>query len=388
MDLSIFLQPVSTSFKSEDFRSHQLGSATDFNPDIEGVSGERVTKLAVIGVPEGRGSVENEACSKAPHLIREYLYKLGKPVDHIKISDFGNIEPGNTVEDTYYALSSTVAHFIKHGYVTIIIGGGQDLTFANYQAYSQLEQTVDLVSVDSQFNLGDQNGPASSENYLAKIIAEHPNYLFNHTNIGYQTYFTDDRSIHLMDRLYFDCHRLGNVQQDLELVEPMVRNADAVSFDVSAVRFSDAPGCAHASPHGLYGEEACAISRYAGLSDKLTSIGFYEMNPELDHRGQTAHLVAQLIWHFIQGFSSRKQDYPVADKSQYTKYHVPISEGEHQLTFYKSNLSERWWMEVPYPDNGNTKYKRHAMIPCSYNEYVKATEDEMPDRWWKTYQKL
>lgn len=387
MDLSIFLQSVSSSFRSEDYESFQLGSVTEFNPDIEENLDNR-TRLAIIGVPEGRGSIENQACSKAPHLIREYLYKLGKPTDHINLYDFGNIEPGNSIEDTYYAVSGAVSHLIKNGYVVVILGGGQDLTFANYNAYGDLEQTVDMVSVDSKFDLGNQNERLGSDNFLSKIVAQQPNYLFNHTNIGYQTYFMDDRSIHIMEQLYFDCHRLGNVQQDIEMVEPMVRNADMLSFDISAIRFSDAPGCAHASPHGLYGEEACAISRYAGLSDKLTSIGFYEMNPELDQRGQSAHLVAQLVWHFIQGVCYRKKDYPVADKSEYTKYLVPLNDGDNEIVFYKSNLSERWWMEVPYPTRADMKYKRHAMIPCSYNEYLLATKDEMPDRWWRTFQKL
>jgi formiminoglutamase len=387
VDLSIFLQSVSSSFKSEDYESFQLGSVTEFNPDIE-EDLEGQTRLAVIGVPEGRGSIENQACSKAPHLIREYLYKLGKPTDQIKLYDFGNIEPGNSIEDTYYAVSGSVSQLIKNGYVVVILGGGQDLTFANYNAYGDLEQTVDMVSVDSKFDLGNQNEQLGSDNFLSKIVAQQPNYLFNHTNIGYQTYFMDDRSIHIMEQLYFDCHRLGNVQRDIEVVEPMVRNADMLSFDISAIRFSDAPGCAHASPHGLYGEEACAIARYAGLSDKLSSIGFYEMNPELDQRGQSAHLVAQLVWHFAQGVCHRKKDYPVADKSEYTKYLVPLSDGENEIVFYKSNLSERWWMEVPYPSKPNMKYKRHAMIPCSYHEYLQATQDEMPDRWWKTFQKL
>jgi arginase family enzyme len=387
LDLSIFLQPVSTSFKAEDYESFQLGSVTEFNPDFED-NELRETRLAVLGVPEGRGSIENQACSKAPHLIREYLYKLGKPTDHIKLYDFGNIEPGNSIEDTYYAVSGAVSQLIKNGYVVVILGGGQDLTYANYNAYGALEQTVDMVSVDSRFDLGDQNNRLGSDNFLSKIVAQQPNFLFNHTNIGYQTYFMDDHSIHIMEQLYFDCHRLGVVQQDIESVEPMVRNADMLSFDISAIRFSDAPGCANASPHGLYGEEACAISRYAGLSDKLSSIGFYEMNPELDQRGQSAHLVAQLVWHFAQGVCHRKKDYPVADKSEYTKYLVPLADGENEIVFYKSNLSERWWMEVPYPSRGDIKYKRHAMIPCSYSEYLQATQDEMPDRWWKTFQKL
>ncbi|MFN8133913.1 MAG: hypothetical protein U0Z17_01300 [Bacteroidales bacterium] len=34
------------------------------------------------------------------------------------------------------------------------------------------------------------------------------------------------------------------------------------------------PGNANAIPNGFYGEEACQLMRYAGMSDKISSIGF------------------------------------------------------------------------------------------------------------------
>src|SRR6185295_17792470 len=111
--------------------------------------------------------------------------------------------------------------------------------------------------------------------------------------IGYQTYFVGNEQVELMNKLFFDAYRLGQVRKDMEEVEPIVRNADIVSFDITAVRNSDAPGNGKASPNGFYGEEACQIARYAGISDKLTSIGFYEINPDLDKNSQTSHLAAQ-----------------------------------------------------------------------------------------------
>jgi hypothetical protein len=191
-----------------------------------------------------------------------------------------------------------------------------------------------------------------------------------------------------MEKLHFDAHRLGQVRKRIEDVEPIVRNADVLSFDVSAIRQSDAPGNGNASPNGFYGEEACQITRYAGMSDKLSSIGFYEINPAFDVSRQTVHLVAQMIWYFIDGFYNRKKDYPIVDKSEYTKYRVSITNHEHEIVFYKSNKSDRWWMDVPYPVNHQIKFERHHMVPCSYSDYETACQDEMPDKWWQTYQKL
>lgn len=351
-------------------------------PDLENA------QLAIIGINEDRKAINNEGCGLSPDYIREHFYKLFQGNYSTRIVDLGNIKKGNTIEDSYFAVIDVLAQLLKKNIIPITIGGSQDFTYCNYNAYLNLEQTINIVTVDAAFDIGDGEKELNSQSYLSKIILHKPNILFNFSNIGYQTYFVEQNSIDLMNKLYFDAHRLGHVRKNIEDVEPIVRNADMLSFDISAVRQSDAPGNANASPNGFNGEEACQIVRYAGLSDKLSSIGFYEVNPAFDTNKQTAHLVAQMIWYFIDGYYNRKQDYPIGDKSQYTKYRVSLKDHEHEIVFYKSNKSDRWWMDVPYPVNHQVKYERHHMVPCSYGDYKTACEDEMPDRWWQTYQKL
>lgn len=356
-------------------------SATNF-PNLEKVH------LAIIGVEEDRKALNNEGCGLAADYVRKNLYKLFQGNYVAKIADLGNIKKGNTIEDSYFALTDVLSQLLKRNIVPIVIGGSQDLTYCNYLAYQKMEQTINIVAVDSSFDIGEGESELNSQSYLSKIILHKPNILFNFSNIGFQTYFVEQSSIELMEKLYFDAHRLGQVRKIIEDVEPIVRNADILSFDISAIRQSDAPGNGNASPNGFYGEEACQITRYAGMSDKLTSFGIYEINPAFDTNKQTAHLAAQMIWYFIDGFYNRKQDYPIVDKSEYTKYRVSITNHEHEIVFYKSNKSDRWWMDVPYPINHQIKFERHHMVPCSYTDYQTACSDEMPDRWWQTYQKL
>jgi arginase family enzyme len=344
--------------------------------------------IAIIGVGEDRNSVSNQGSSFAPNHVRKYLYRLNGFNTPSKIIDLGNFKIGDTVNDTYFALSSILEDLIKNNVIPIIIGGSQDLTYANFLAYKNLEQTINLISIDSKFNLGNTDEEINSNNFLTKIILHQPNYLFNYSNIGYQTYFIDKEEIDLMSKLYFDTYRLGQVQKKIEEVEPIVRNADIISFDISSIRQSEAPGNNNASPNGFYGEQACQISRYAGLSDKLTSIGFYEINPELDVNGQTAHGVAQMIWYFIDGYQNRKNDFPIGSRKTYLKYMVNIQDGKNEVIFYKSDKSERWWMDVPYPSHEKIKYERHLLVPCSYSDYQIACNNEVPDRWWQTFQKL
>jgi len=392
MDLSIYLQPI----EIDDFdiegvmHERRMGDVIDAYmevgkfPEIEGAD------IALIGVNESRKAVNNAACDKAPNVVRKYLYALYSSTKNSKIVDLGNIASGAEVDDTYFALKSIVSELLQMGIVPVIIGGSQDLTYVNYLAYEKMGQIINITSIDSHFNLGNAEEVFNSRSYLSKIILHQPNYLFNFTNLGYQTYFVDQAAVDLMKNLFFDVYRLGQVRSNMEEVEPMVRNADLISFDISAIRQSDAPGNGNASPNGFYGEEACQIARYAGLSDKLTSIGFYEINPDFDVNGQTSHLTAQMIWYFIEGFYQRKGDFPHKQKERYLKYTVAIEvDNEHQLIFYKSKNSGRWWMQVPLENPmSQSKYERHFMVPCSIADYQMATKGEIPDRWWQVYQKL
>lgn len=347
-------------------------------PDIFGLT------IAVIGVKDGRGATNNFGCGEDLSSIRKSLYELFPGKWQIKIADLGNIQRGNTIEDTYFAVSTSVSYLLKKNIIPVIIGGGQDITYANYRAYDTLEQTVNLVSVDSRFDLGSAEDELSSKSFLSKVIMEQPNNLFNYSNIGYQTYFNSQEEIELLDKLYFDAFRLGQVK-DVTLVEPIMRDADIVSVDVGAIRQSEAPANNNASPNGFYGEDICAIARYAGISDKVTSFGVYEFNSKLDSNNQTAKLIAQIIWYFIEGVNSRAKDYPFVTKENYQKFTVLLSDDD-PINFYKSDKSGRWWMEINLISNN--KHKRHALIPCNYQDYVQALEQKTPKRWFKALQKL
>jgi len=344
--------------------------------------------IAIFGVDDDRNAVDNQGCGMASLSVREYLYRLLPGNYKTHVADLGDIIRGDTVEDTYFAVTSVVESLLELNIVPIIIGGGQDLTYAMYKAYQNRRNIINIAAVDNMFDLGESEAKLNSRSYLSNIILHKPNFLFNYTNIGYQTYFVEQGAIDLMRNLFFDVYRLGTLHSDISQVEPLVRNADLFSFDMSAIRQSDAPGNANATPNGFYGEEACQMARYAGMSDKITSAGFFEMNPALDRNGQTAHLLAQMIWYFIDGFYQRQDDHPSIASDNYIRYNVQVTDFDDGIVFYKSKPTERWWMEIKCSDNIREKFRRHYIVPCSAADYQTALEDEIPDRWWQAYQKL
>ena len=338
--------------------------------------------IAILGVQEERNS-KNKGCALSPNLIRAELYKLSITHRSIKLIDLGNLKSGKTVRDTYYALQEVLKELIPHNIVFVIIGGSQDLTYAQYMAYEGIDKIVNIASIDSRFDFGDSDKEINSDNFLSKIVIEKGNHLFNYSNLGFQTYHVPLQDINLMDELYFDSVRLGELQTNIKEAEYHLRDCDMVSFDISAVRQGDAPGCLHVSPNGLFGNEACQLARYAGISEKVTSIGLYEVNPNFDNRNQTIALSAQIIWHFIDGFYNRQNEQPDENIGEFERYSVAVM--EHNIIFVHSIKTNRWWLEVPYPGNDLDMVKT---VSCSLSDYKLACDGEIPDRWWKTFQKI
>lgn len=391
MEIKSYLIPP--AIEAQSYEPYQWGSSikqftAEQFPDLDSV------KIAIVGIGESRNSVDKNDSSGAPDAVRKHLYKLAA-IAGVSIADIGNIKLGQTPNDTYHAVEFLCSELLENNIIPIIIGGSQDITYANYLAYQKLQKTINLVCIDRKVDLGVSKDTIDNNSYLNNIIKHSSALLFNFSLAAYQSYFVNDTEIETLKKMYFDVYRLGHIQSKIEEAEPIVRNADILSFDISSIRQSDAPASTNTTPNGLYGEEACQIMRYAGMSDKLSSVGIYELNPSLDNRGQTAHLAAQMVWYFLEGFSNRKNDFPVIAGKDYMKYRVaipqPLKQGDengHEIVFYKSLKTDRWWMEVPFKVDDKSKFERHHLVPCSYDDYLLACAEEMPDRWWQAYQKL
>jgi len=380
VDVNLYF-PEGKSMNPHLLVSHIWFSSKDQEPDLSNID------IAILGVPEARYATLNEDSKYAPDEIRKEFYKLFYWKNDTSILDLGNLILGKTVEDTYAVLSDIIAYLLEQKTIPVILGGSNDLAFANYQAYTKLEKIVTIVSVDSKFDLGNEKESITSDGYLNKIVLHQPNYLLNYSNIGYQTYLNSREDIELMKQLYFETYRVGALRKDMDDIEPIVRNAEMLALDISAVRQSDAPGNTNATVNGFYGEEICQIALFAGLSDKLSSFGIYEYNPILDYNSLTSQLIAQILWYFIEGFTHRQNDILFKNQEQYFRHVVPVTNALSELVFYQSKNTGRRWIEVPF-FHIKTQQDKKYFLPCSQNDFDTACKDIVPERWWRTYQKL
>ena len=380
-DVSIYFQSVSIS--GED-KEGSVGSKLQIHTENAFPEIER-NSVALLSVPEYRnGFFENGGYTDN---FRKTFYGLHVGDNWTRpMYDLGVIAPGETVEDTYFALSQTIAELVKNDVIPIIIGGSQDLTLACYKGFEALEQMINICAVDSKLDIGEPTEKATADGFVSHLLMQRPCYLFNYANIGMQRPLVAKKEVDLFEKLYFDVCRLGAFSADFKLSEPYLRNSDLLSIDFGSIRSSDTDGSMYSNPNGLYSEHICQVAKYAGVSDKLACLGVFNVAP--NHNSIAESLLAQIIWYFLDGVSQRVGDFPIGSKKNYTKFHVHLEDFSDDLIFYKSDKSNRWWLEVKYIANDNAKYERHCLVPCNQEDYNKALENVIPNLWWKTLQKL
>lgn len=346
--------------------------------------------MAIVGIGEGRASLDN-GCAIAPNEVRRQLYRLYNWEPDFQIADLGNIKGGETLQDSLFAVQTIVQQLLEQNIIPILIGGTHDLTYGQFLGHSALNELVNVAVIDERTDLlfnEDVDGGITPQSFLYKIIANQPN-LQHFAHIGHQRYLVDEQMVETLEKLHFECFRLGDIRQNMEEVEAIIRNTHLVSFDIGAIRQSDAPGRDMASPNGFLGEEACRITRYIGMSNEARSIGFYQYNPFLDRNKQTAQLIAQMIWYFVDGYYHRRYEQPdELDKYNYLTYIVHLKSSKHEIVFLKSKKSDRWWMKVPLNAAKQTEgaSEKYTLVPCTYRDYELAcTKEEIPERWMRAY---
>lgn len=383
MDLSVFFEKIpeplgeQLSNYPEESLSGKLEVFWDYFPAWQEAG------IVLIG---GRHPLAEDA-TEADDIRRE-LYALSAHHPSQKIADLGNLKPKDSYEEYLHALAYVVEYLLKNDKLILIIGGEQSQTWAQFQAYKNLLHPVSYVQVDKKFDLDYGLEVPDYNTYNRLILEENPRDLANFTNLGYQRFeVMDNEKAFLTDR-YFAAQRLGLLNKDLKEAEPELRVADMVSFDLSVLRFAEAPGARRSSPAGLDAIQACTLARYAGMGYRLSSFCLSELQAHNDIRKQGAKMAAMILWYFLEGRYNQWEDYPAPDRANLRKYAVQLNATVEEIPFYKHPHSERWWMEVPHPDSLGKKMAEYRLVPCSEKDYDFAKTDNIPERWWLAYYRM
>ncbi len=385
MDLSLYFDPVGEELVELTLNKPNLGQSVHLYearvPDLTGI------QIAIMGVQENRGtSTQSMGYNHAADEVRKKLYPMHKGTATYRAVDLGNLRNGPTREDTVQRVQQIVQYLLSKGILTIIVGGSHDLTVGQYLAYEEFERMLNLLVVDPRIDIGESE--AANGSFITDIVKHNPGFLFQLIHLGHQSYLVEEDKQELLQSMYFEAIRLGLVREKLQEMEPVVRAADMMSFDISALSQMFAPGATLNFPFGLSGEEACQLCWYAGMNERLTSVGFYEYDADKDDaNGTTAFVVATMIWYLIEGYYHRvdEKDF-MSDK--FLIYEVDMEGEPSSIRFFKSKRTEKWWMEVPNPEGAKSVFIRNKMVPCSYEDYELALTGEIPPRWLSAYTRI
>lgn len=367
-----FLEPINRYELSNDegYKDTQLGkyiqAYEDEFPDIANAD------LVMVGCGEMRGTGGNNN-TDAPNAVRTAFYNLFHWHKNVIVADIGNVKVGATLQDTYAALKTVVAELLEQGKRVVIIGGSHDVTLAQYGAYANLEQIIEASCVDARIDL-DMHSVLPNDNFLMEMLTGVPNYIKHYNHIGFQSYFVHPQMLETIDKLRFDCYRVGKVKESLEEMEPAIRNSHMLSFDIAAIQHAHAPAN-QLTPNGFTGEEACTLMQYAGMSNNISTIGIYGYNAAQDSHDLTAKQISHLLWYIMDGVYKSKQESALADRNNFYEYTIAFAEVE--TTFLQSKKTGRWWMQLP----------DERFVACSKLDYIIASNNDMPERWLRAIER-
>lgn len=380
MDLNLYFEPVALDKPDRLLKPSRamLGQNIRINTPSTPIDEISNYQVALFGVCEDRNSL-NQGSSGSPDKIRTCLYQLFRINEKVRIIDLGNLKITQSVNDTYFGMRDVMLELLGNQVVVVVMGGSQDITFGAFRAFEMQKEAINIVTIDSRLDMEEEG--ADGFKWMEEILKSPK--LCQYTNLGHQQYLVNKDLLDYFDKHSFESLRLGSLRDDPAISEPILRDAHLVNFDIAAIKQSDSPGTIFPSPNGFIADEACRLARYAGLSDHVSCFGIFEINPLFDEHDQSAHLAAQMIWYFIEGYVQRKAEEPAQDNPDFKVFVVSHQDMEHELTFYKSLVTNRWWMEVPDIASGQT-----VMVACSYDDYQQAGRHEIPDLWWKVFQRI
>jgi len=368
-----FLEPINIAHISNDegYRDTQLGKHIKVNegslPDITEAD------IVIIGAGECRGAGYALQGHTAANAIRTALYDLYYWHAQVNVVDIGNVKIGQSIQDSYAALRTVISELLLQNKKIVIIGGAHDLTLAQYHAYTSIPTLVNAVVVDAKIDL-DLEARLPRDHFLEELFTGLPNHLNHYSHIGFQSYFMHPHMLETIDKLRFDCFRLGKVRESIEEMEPVIRDSHMLSFDISAIQNAQAPANL-ITPNGFNGEESCTLMQYAGMSWKTSTIGLFGYQSELDVHNMTAIQIAQMFWYIMDGVQKGKKEAPLTESDRFKEFHIAFSDIE--TNFLQSKSTGRWWMQM----------HNNEWAPCSYKDYLVASNNEIPERWLRALER-
>ena len=361
---SEYFSPVEIFEFVNKLENNQFGSKIKVN-GLDSLNSLEGLDIVIFSINEYRFNSNFKKSFNANKDFRKKLYSLYFGNWDLSIYDFGDLKNGNQISDTQFALEKVLEFFSKNNILVITIGGSQNLAYNIYSSLKETSKKINLVSVDNKIDFFQGN-----KSFLHNIIMDENNKLNNFSNLGYQKHLSSVAENKLINKMYFESINLGKIKLNIYEAEPILRDSNIVCFNINSVKSGDLNN-AHQYPNGLSSYELCSLSRFSGLSSKINIISFFE-NWDLPIMNS---LLAESTWYVIDGYSAKINEKPGINSNDFIHYFIELD--KYKFKFYRSKLSDRWWVEFLNDDLISIE---KDIISCTYNDYNNCKNSVIPDR--------
>jgi formiminoglutamase len=305
----------------------RLGEVVDFwRSDAAAL---RPGRGVLVGFPQDEGVRRNGGqvgAAEAPDAIRAWLYRL-TPWDYaneVNLQDdppldLGNLRVTGSLEESQQALAEVIAAILVTGAIPVVLGGGHETAFGHYLGYvlaPKRRHRLAIINIDAHLDVRpclDGQGHSGSPFRQALEHPTRPLAAGHYVCLGAQPHSVS------LEHWRYACRRgcvvgwADNLRRSL--VRRFMRERDRLglegcriylSIDADAVAMSEVPGVSAPNPSGLPGERVIACAQVAGASPEVASMDVVEINPQLDHDGQSARWAALVVWNFLVGLALRR----------------------------------------------------------------------------------
>jgi formimidoylglutamase len=279
----------------------------------------------LIGCPQHEGVYRNNGrigAAEAPNKIREQLYKLQVKKDTpVKLYDAGNVitdlfdsseitdfpdlnQKPDALEEIHNRLSTKVSEFLRDGKKVIVLGGGNDISYADVRGLAETEREISAINIDAHLDMRKANEMTSGTPYRKLIedqyLSPHQFYEFGIRPESNGAYYLENAK-----ELGVNVHYLQDVLE--EGISPAFQHILGqigtrpffLGLDMDSIQASDAPGVSASSPVGFSAREVMACIHQARRKENLKLFEITEVNPKYDIDNRTVKLSAQFVYAFL-----------------------------------------------------------------------------------------
>ncbi len=347
--INLFFHPIDPHLTSFDSSfAKQIKAHTKKFPDTKNID------VAIIGIDKDADS------------IREQLYQYSNKFDDLSIADFGNIKYNGKNNHLQAGLKECLIALNELNIKPLIIGGKHNISKAITESLNFHELDYSLVSPDISMD----------KNSILNLLIKNKK-LFHASLIANQSFLVENDSMNDLNEEFVEYLRLGELRSNISVSEPLLRQSDVFEFNASAIKYNEFQAGINQLPNGLTNQEACALCRYAGISNSNSLYYFSGFNLSKQHPTNAKQL-AQMIWYTLEGIDNRFNDHPKLKHPNFTVYKCH-TQMDQDIVFIKSLQTERWWMQLP----SINKKIAPKFIGCNESDFLSAQEGEVPEKWYR-----